>query len=125
MQDHPTLAWYPYSVLSDQERIANAQDFYEMIKSRRSCRHIGDAPVPRGIIELPVRAAGTAPSGANHQSWHFAIVSSPTLKHDIRIAAEEEERTVYAGKASEEWLGALEPLGTDAEKPVSEIASWL
>jgi iodotyrosine deiodinase len=111
--------------MNDAERIALAQDFYDMIKSRRSCRHIGDAPVPRTIIENAICAAGTAPSGANHQPWHFAVVSTPALKRDLRIAAEEEERAFYAGKASDEWLGALAPLGTDAEKPYLEHAPYL
>ena len=83
-----------------------------------------DAPVPREVIEEAIRAAGTAPSGANHQPWHFAVISSPDLKHRIRLAAEEEERAFYAGKAGEEWLEALEPLGTDEDKAYLDVAPW-
>jgi iodotyrosine deiodinase len=76
------------------------------------------------VIEQAVLAAGTAPSGANHQPWHFAIVSSPEAKRAIREAAETEERAFYAGKAGAEWLEALAPLGTDADKPYLEVAPW-
>lgn len=79
----------------------------------------------RAVIEHAIRAAGAAPSGANHQPWHFAVIGSPETKRAIRMAAEEEEHAFYAGKASEEWLAALAPLGTDADKPFLEIAPWL
>jgi nitroreductase len=82
-------------------------------------------PIPREVIEQAILAAGTAPSGANHQPWHFAVVTSPDLKQRIRLAAEEEERAFYAGKAGQEWLKALEPLGTDADKGFLEIAPYL
>jgi len=81
--------------------------------------------VPRAVIEAAIEAAGTAPSGANHQPWHFAVVSSPGLKAEIRAAAEAEERAFYAGKAGSEWLEALAPLGTDADKSYLEVAPWL
>lgn len=84
-----------------------------------------DAAVPREIIEAAIMAAGTAPSGANHQPWHFAVVSSPQLKARIRVEAEKEEAAFYAGKAGQEWLEALAPLGTDADKSFLEIAPWL
>jgi iodotyrosine deiodinase len=125
MIDHQSVPWVAYPTQSDSQRIESAQSFFEMIKTRRTCRQIGNAPVPRAIIESAIRAAGTAPSGANHQPWHFAAISSPKLKRDIRIAAEEEERTFYAGKASAEWIEALAPLGTDADKPYLEQAPWL
>lgn len=83
-----------------------------------------NAPVPREVIEEAILAAGTAPSGANHQPWHFVVVSSPELKQRIRTAAEEEERAFYAGKAGQEWLEALAPLGTDEDKSYLEIAPW-
>ncbi|MEQ1688935.1 MAG: nitroreductase family protein, partial [Sphingopyxis sp.] len=82
-------------------------------------------PVPRAVIEAAIMAAGTAPSGANHQPWHFAVIGSPTLKSRIRVAAEAEERAFYAGKAGQEWLEALAPLGTDADKAFLEVAPWL
>ncbi|HHL42177.1 MAG TPA: nitroreductase family protein, partial [Hellea balneolensis] len=84
-----------------------------------------DRPVSRHIIETAIRAAGTAPSGANHQPWHFVAISNPDIKRKIRLAAEEEERAFYAGKASDEWLEALTPLGTDPNKPFLETAPWL
>lgn len=124
MRDHQTV---PYSLphLPDEERIARAQAFRDKIVERRSCRYFSDAPVPREIIEAAIVAAGSAPNGANHQPWHFAVVSSPDKKRAIREAAEAEEAEFYAGKASEEWLAALAPLGTDPEKPFLETAPWL
>ncbi len=125
MKPHETV---PYSELpdySDEERIARAKAFYDAIKTRRTCRHFSGAPVPRDVIEQAILAAGTAPNGANHQPWHFAVVSSPDKKKAIREAAEEEERAFYEGKASEEWLEALAPLGTDEDKPYLETAPWL
>lgn len=117
----------PYSVLalSDAERIARARVFREEIATRRSCRMFSDAPVPREVIEEAIRAAGTAPSGANHQPWHFAVVASSELKQRIRVEAEREEADFYAGKAGQEWLEALAPLGTDPDKSFLEVAPWL
>ena len=112
-------------VLTDAERVERARAAFERLATRRTCRAFADAPVPREIIESAIRAAGTAPSGANHQPWHFAAVSSPEAKRAIRLAAEEEERDFYAGRASTEWLDALAPLGTDHAKPFLETAPWL
>lgn len=92
---------------------------------RRTCRMYSPSPVPREVIEQAILAAGTAPSGANHQPWHFAVITSPDLKQRIRIAAEEEERAFYAGKAGQEWLEALAPLGTDPDKSFLEVAPYL
>ena len=111
--------------LADEDRVARAHGAFQRLQSRRSCRAFSDTPVPREVIEYAIRAAGTAPSGANHQPWHFVAVSSPQVKRAIREAAEAEEREFYGGKASEEWLGALAPIGTDAEKPFLETAPWL
>ena len=97
----------------------------DRLKQRRSCRYFSAEPVPREVIEAAIEAAGSAPNGANHQPWYFAVVSSPEKKRAIREAAEEEEKRFYAGKASEEWLDALGPLGTDADKPFLETAPWL
>lgn len=118
------LPWPGLPDYSDEERIARARAFREQVTSRRTCRFFAPDPVPREIIEQAVLAAGTAPSGANHQPWHFAIVSSPEAKAAIRAAAEKEEQEFYAGKAGEEWLEALAPLGTDAIKPYLETAPW-
>lgn len=95
------------------------------LQRRHTIRAFSNAPVPQDIIETCIRAAGTAPSGANHQPWFFACVSTPDLKTKIRAAAEEEERAFYAGKAGADWLDALAPLGTDASKPYLDIAPWL
>ena len=111
--------------LSDEERIARARAAYEHLATRKTCRAFADTPVPREVIESAIRAAGTAPSGANHQPWHFAAIASPEIKRAIREAAEAEEREFYAGRASDEWLDALAPLDTDADKPFLEIAPWL
>ena len=85
--------------------------------TRRSCRAFATTPVPRAVIEQAILAAGSAPSGANQQPWHFAVVESAGAKARLRAAAEAEERAFYAGRAGDEWLAALAPLGTDADKP--------
>ena len=103
----------------------NALDFYEEIRRRHTVRDFDTRPVPRDIIESCLLAAGTAPNGANHQPWHFAVIGNPDIKRQIRIAAEEEEQAFYAGRAGEEWLEALAPLGTDSSKPFLEDAPWL
>ncbi len=124
MRDHPTV---PFSLpeISDADGIARARAMRDRLRSRRTCRDFSDRPVRREVIEAAIAAAGTAPSGANHQPWHFAAVSSPACKRAIREAAEAEERRFYAEKASEEWLEALAPLGTDPTKPFLETAPWL
>jgi nitroreductase len=111
---------YPAEVM--QER---ASAFYDEVRRRRTVRDFSDRAVPREVIEACIASAGMAPSGANQQPWHFVAVSDPSIKHQIRTAAEEEERAFYGGRASEEWLSALEPLGTDAQKPFLESAAWL
>lgn len=111
--------------LTDAERVERARSAFERLATRRTCRAFAPTPVPREAIEYAIRAAGTAPSGANHQPWHFAAISSQVIKRAIRAAAEGEERAFYAGRASDEWLDALAPLGTDADKPFLEVAPWL
>ena len=125
MIPHETLPWSPYPSMSDEERIERARAFYERMRTRRTCRQIGPEPVPRAVIEAAILAAGTAPSGANHQPWHFAVVTSPEVKHRIRVAAEQEEQSFYAGKAGKAWLEALAPLGTDADKTYLDTAPAL
>jgi nitroreductase len=88
-------------------------------------REFAPRAVPRDIIETCIAAAGTAPSGANHQPWHFAVIGDAATTRRIRVAAEEEEAAFYSGRAGEEWLAALTPLGTDPNKPFLEIAPWL
>ena len=123
MKSIPSVT-YSLPDLSEDERIARARAFREELADRRSCRMFSDAPVPREVIEEAIRAAGTAPSGANHQPWHFAAVSSSELKHRIRLAAEKEEAAFYSGKAGREWLEALAPLGTDEDKSYLDVAPW-
>ncbi len=125
MKDHDTIPYTALPEYDDAERIARSKAFYEAIKTRRSCRYFSDAPIPRTVIENAILAAGTAPNGANHQPWHFAVIESLDKKKALRAAAEAEEREFYEGKASAEWLDALEPLGTDSEKPFLEIAPYL
>ncbi len=125
MSDYAKLPYPDLPELSDEQRIARARASYELLRTRRTCRFFSDKPVPREVIEAAVLAAGTAPSGANHQPWHFAVVSSADKRREIRLAAEDEEHAFYAGKASAEWLEALAPLGTDDAKPYLETAPWL
>lgn len=108
-----------------EEMRAAAEAFYNEIRCRRTVREYSEQPVSREIIEHALKAAGTAPSGANMQPWHFVVVGNPELKKKIRIAAEIEEREFYEHRASEEWLKALEPLGTNDQKPFLETAPWL
>ena len=125
MKNVPTIPYDALPDLTDEERVSRARAFREAIATRRTCRMFSDAPVPREVIEEAILAAGTAPSGANHQPWHFAVVSSPELKHRIRVEAEKEEAAFYAGKAGQEWLEALAPLGTDEDKSYLETAPWM
>ena len=109
----------------DDEMLERSRSFYEDIKRRRTVRDFSDRAVNREIIENCVRAAGTAPNGANLQPWHFAIVQDPAVKTEIREAAEVEEQEFYEGKAPQEWLDALAPLGTNSIKPFLEVAPYL
>jgi len=118
----PLQSWQEYTA---EEMQARAIAFHHDMARRRSVRHFSDRTVDRAVIEACVSAAGTAPSGANHQPWFFSCIGSAEKKQQIRIAAEAEERTFYEKRGSEEWLDALAPIGTDAEKPYMEIAPWL
>lgn len=111
--------------LDDEEALTEARAYYEFIRRRHTVRDFTDREVPREVIETCLRAAGTAPSGANHQPWHFVCVSDPKIKKRIRAAAEREEREFYGGKAGEEWLKDLEKIGTNADKSFLETAPWL
>jgi nitroreductase len=108
-----------------EEMRARSRAFFEEISRRHTVRDYRPDPVPLEVIENCVAAAARAPSGANHQPWHFAVVGDAKLKAEIRAAAEEEERAFYAGRAGDDWLEALAPLGTDPNKPFLEIAPWL
>lgn len=109
----------------DDVALADAQAFLAYMKKRHSVRHFSTRPVPRAILETCIATAGTAPSGANHQPWHFVAISDPALKSRIRDGAEEEERAFYSGGAGDEWLAALEPIGTGVSKPHLTDAPWL
>lgn len=99
--------------------------FFDLLKRRHSTRDFADKPVPLDVISRCLETAGRAPSGANQQPWHFVVVTDKDIKHQIRLAAEEEERQFYAGRASDEWLEALAPLGTDADKAFIDRAGCL
>jgi iodotyrosine deiodinase len=114
-----------YRRYPEDEMLKKSQAFYDDIKRRRTVRDFSDKPVPREVIENCIKAAGTAPSGANLQPWHFVVVSNPEIKKKIRFAAEEEEKEFYSNRAPKEWLEALEPLGTDEHKPFLETAPYL
>jgi nitroreductase len=109
----------------DAAALAAAEAFRDYLKKRHSVRQFSTAPVPEAVIAACIAAAGTAPSGANHQPWHFVAVADPALKARIRDGAEEEERAFYAGGGGDEWLAALEPVGTGPEKPHLTDAPWL
>ena len=125
MVKYPFIALPGYDEYPIEEMRKRLDDFYNDMNRRRTVREFSDRPVPRDIIENALRAAGTAPSGANLQPWHFVVVSGPEAKKKIRAAAEVEEREFYAHRASPEWLAALEPLGTDSDKPFLETAPYL
>lgn len=110
---------------SDDELLGRAREFYVAMQRRRTVRDFSSRTVPREIIDYCIRAAGTAPNGANLQPWHFVAVSDSAVKREIRVAAEEEEKDFYEERAPAAWLEALAPLGTDSRKPFLEIAPWL
>lgn len=111
--------------VSDADMRNRAHAFLEDVRTRHTIRQFSSRPIERSIIETCIKAAGTAPSGANHQPWHFVAIRNPDLKRTIREAAEEEERKFYDGGAGDAWIKALEPIGTNADKPHLEIAPWL
>lgn len=125
MSEYPTIPLTTYREYPVDEMRQRVTDFYEEIDRRRTVREFSDRPVPRDIIETALLAAGTAPSGANLQPWHFVVVSGAETKKKIRVAAEVEEREFYEHRASIEWLEALRPLGTDSDKPFLETAPYL
>jgi len=107
------------------EAVAAAENFRDYMRKRHSVRQFSERPVPDAVIAACIAAAGTAPSGANHQPWHFVAIRNPAMKARIREAAEEEERAFYSGGAGDEWLAALEPIGTGVDKPHLTDAPWL
>ncbi len=125
MRDHDADPLTDYIEYPQPEMLARSEQFYQDIKRRHSIRKFSDRDVPREIIENCIKAAGTAPNGANHQPWHFVAIHSQDVKKQVREQAEQHERGFYEGRAGEEWLEALKPLGTDASKPYLEHAPWL
>jgi len=118
----PLSSYIEYPIEEMKQR---ATSFREEMQRRRTVRQFSDRPIPREIIEECLLTAGTAPNGANLQPWHFVVVSDPKIKHEIRVTAEEEEKEFYNRRAPQEWLEALAPLGTDANKPFLETAPYL
>lgn len=114
-----------FDFYSEPEMQERALAFFQLMKKRHSIRDFSDQPVPMAVIRHCLETAGRAPSGANQQPWHFVVVTDPAVKHQIRLAAEEEERAFYTERASEEWLNALTPLGTDADKSFIDRAGCL
>ncbi|HNP62411.1 MAG TPA: nitroreductase family protein [Woeseiaceae bacterium] len=125
MTDYPSIPLERYREYPIEEMRQRVRRFYENLDRRRTVREFSGRPVPRDVIETALKAANTAPSGANLQPWHFAVVSGPETKKRIREAAEIEEREFYEHRASDEWLAALAPLGTDQHKPFLETAPYL
>ena len=121
----PRFVPLDYTAPPEGDLTIRARAVYESLARRRTVRAFSDRRVPREVIEWCLRAAGTAPSGANLQPWHFVAVQDAATKRRIRAAAEEEEREFYAHRAPQAWLDALAPLGTDASKPFLERAPWL
>lgn len=122
------MSFLPYRPerLPEGEMLRRARECYEDLDGRRSVRSFSPDPVPRELIEIAIRTASTAPSGAHRQPWRFVVVGDPAIKREIRIAAEAEEHKSYVeGRMPREWLEALAPLGTSWEKPYLEIVPWL
>jgi iodotyrosine deiodinase len=124
MTDHRFVP-YEFERLAPERMLERARAFSERMDARRSVRDFSADPVPRELIELAIRTASTAPSGAHRQPWTFVLVGDARLKREIRVAAEREERVSYERRMSDEWLEALRPLGTDWRKPFLETAPWL
>lgn len=125
MQKHNNKPLDDFIEYSESEMMSRSQTWLKNLQRRHSIRKFSDRPVAKGIIENCIQTAGSAPSGANHQPWHFCAISSPKVKKQIREQAELHEQRFYGGAANDEWLDALKPLGTDAQKPYLEIAPWL
>jgi nitroreductase len=124
MADYPHIPYQPRR-LDEAEALARGRAFYDRMCARRTVRSFAPDPVPREWIELAIRTAGTAPSGAHLQPWTFVVVDDPVVKAEIRAGAETEEREFYERRAPPEWLADLAPLGTDWRKPFLEVAPYL
>lgn len=116
---------HDYQAPTTEQLHERASAHLALMQQRHTIRSFSDRPVPRLVIEQVIQVAASAPSGANHQPWHFVAISAPAIKARIREEAELQEAGFYAGRAGDEWLGALKPLGTNAHKPYLETAPWL
>jgi nitroreductase len=125
MARSPAFIPLKFERVNERTQRERAQALYDHLSTRRSVRHFSPEPVPFDLIRLAIQTAGTAPSGANQQPWRFVVVSNPEIKHQIRLAAEEEERENYERRFPDEWKEVLEPLGTDWRKEFLEIAPYL
>jgi iodotyrosine deiodinase len=125
MRELPRFLPLKFPRLSPDDQRLRSDEFYRTIAKRRTVRDFSDEPVPWEIVRNAIRAAATAPSGANRQPWRFVVVSDPAVKREVRIAAEAEEKESYERRMPEEWLEALAPLGTDWRKPFLESAPYL
>jgi len=124
IEGHPYIS-YSKETFGDEEIVKRSKSFYKWMDTRRTVRDFSDKEIPREVIENIIKSASTAPSGAHKQPWTFCIISDPDIKKQIRIAAEKEEFKSYNDRMSDEWLKALQPLGTDWHKPFLEIAPCL
>jgi iodotyrosine deiodinase len=125
MKDHPATPLAGYGPIDDEESLSGVTAFLARMAGRRTVREFSDRPVARAVVEQALLAAGSAPSGANHQPWFFSVIESPGVRTRIRAAAEAEELEFYTNKAPQEWLDALAPLGTDPDKSFLEVAPVL
>ena len=117
---------YEPQKISTDAGVAKGQEFLQRMDARRSVRMFSSDPVPREMIEIAIATANTAPSGAHQQPWTFVAVSDPTIKSQIRVAAEAEERENYeGGRLPPAWREAIAPLGTDADKGFLEVVPWI
>jgi len=121
----PRSTRYEFRKRNEAEMAERASQFFELMKLRRSIRNFSSEPVPRGLVEMAVRTAATAPSGANRQPWRFVLVGDDDTKKRIRIAAEKEERLNYRSRMPKEWREALKPMGTGWKKEFLETVPWI
>ncbi|MCO4838206.1 MAG: nitroreductase family protein [Oceanospirillaceae bacterium] len=127
-RDQLSYAGVPLSArpdITDAQMQEAAWAYYQTMKKRHTVREFIPREVPDEVIQQCIRTAGSAPSGANHQPWHFVAIRNPQIKHEIRLAAEAEEQKFYSGGGGDEWIKALEPIGTNADKPHLDVAPWL
>jgi iodotyrosine deiodinase len=123
--DYTAIALPDRIALDDDSQIEAVKAHLSFMQKRHTVRDFEPTPVAQEVIDAAITAAGSAPSGANRQPWHFVAISNADVKHQIRLAAEEEEEKFYSGGGNDEWIKALEPIGTDASKPHLDIAPWL